>query len=420
MAKFQTVKGMQDFLPEKMQQRLFVEQTCIKNFELYGFLPLQTPIIESLELLDAKGGGGEEIKKEIFAFKDQGDREIGLRFDLTVPLARVIASNPNIARPFKRYCVGTVYRYDQPAAGRYREFSQADADIIGVKGVGAEFELIALGIKILQEFGLKPLIRINNRKLLEEMLIASGFTKETAVEGMRLIDKMDKIGKNGVQAEFKAKNFPTMVLNWLEKDVKEMEELLGKKNANLEGLLEIKDLMKLIRENNLQKFVKIDFSLARGLEYYTGMVFEIAGPGFSIGSGGRYDNLIALYGGQPTPAVGISFGIERVMIVLEKENKLKLASPTKIFIIPINTLSKCLQIAEQMREEGIQTEVDLMGRNLGKNMGYVNTRGIPFCIILGEDEDKKNSMKLRDMKSGKESMVKQSEIQKIKKIVMEE
>ena len=209
---YKTIRGMRDFLPEKMKKKQFIEDFIRKVFEKYGFEPIQTPIVEEFELLSAKDSGGEAVKNEIYYFKDKSERELGLRYDLTVPLARIVATNQALTKPFKRYCIGQVYRYDRPQAKRYREFTQADVDIVGAKSVLADFECVQLACEIMRGLELDFKITVNNRKVLEALAIKMGVKKEQVKDAFRSIDKLDKIGEKGVKSEFKDKKIDERIL----------------------------------------------------------------------------------------------------------------------------------------------------------------------------------------------------------------
>ncbi len=410
--KFQTVRGMRDFLPEQAVKKQFIEDVCRQVFEKYGFAPLQTPVVEEFKLLAKKGSGGEAIKDEIYYFKDKSERELGMRFDLTVPLARIVANNPQLPKPFKRYQIADVYRYDRPGASRYRKFTQADIDIVGSFSMLADFECIAASIEILQKLGLKFKVRISNRNLLEEIAVCCGIEKESVKECFRCIDKLDKIGREGVASELKEKGIASKILDTIEKNnIAEVVKQVKKK----EGLEELKELMALFKKAGIDKFVKIDLSLARGLEYYTGNVFEIAienGP--SVGGGGRYDNLVASYGGQQTPAVGISLGVDRILDALQ--NKLKPQAGAKVFVVPIGKEMQvqALELVQKIRAVGINAAMDLNSRGISKNLDYANKLGIPFVAILGEKEAKEKKFSLKNMKTGKEKKVKIADLKKLK------
>ncbi|MEM0359735.1 MAG: histidine--tRNA ligase [Candidatus Diapherotrites archaeon] len=404
---FQTVRGMQDFLPERARKKQYIECVCRKVFEKYGFSPLETPIVEEFALLAAKGSGGAAIENEIYSFEDKGGRKLGLRFDLTVPLARVVASNKALRLPFKRYQIGRVYRYDRPQAKRYREFTQADIDIVGSKSVLCEFELMAATIEIMQTLGLDFYIIINSRPLLENLALACSVPKEKIAECFRAIDKAEKLGWDESEKELKNAKIETEIIKFLkENNLEKAEKKVKEKNLDLKGFKEIKELFGLLKEQKLEKFAKAELSLARGLEYYTGLVFEVKlekGP--SVGGGGRYDKLIALYGGQDLPATGISFGIERLLDSLEE--KIPTVPETKVLVVPVNKAfnSGALDLTQKIRSLGINTEMDLMEKGIGKNIEYAEKKGIPFVIVIGERELKEQKFKAKELKTGKETEI---------------
>ncbi|MBN2067180.1 MAG: histidine--tRNA ligase, partial [Candidatus Diapherotrites archaeon] len=346
---FQTVRGMQDFLPERAAKKQLVEDTCKAVFERYGFDPLETPVVEDFALLSKKGSGGEAIKDEIYYFKDKSGRELGLRFDLTVPLARVVATNKQLAKPFKRFQIGRVYRYDRPQEKRYREFTQADWDIVGSASTLSDFEAIAIAIDVMKELGFTEKdfsVEINNRKLLEEIALSCNVPQNKVVECFRCLDKLDKIGVNEVKKEMQKKGIDTQILGQLQSGG--LEKLSLKDNGPLK---ELEALFIMLEENGLDKYASMNLCLARGLEYYTGMVFEVAvkdSP--SVGGGGRYDKLVEMYGGSPNPAVGGSFGIERLVEALGK--KLEAGTNTSIFVAAVGekTQNRAIELTRQVRE----------------------------------------------------------------------
>ncbi len=412
------VRGMQDFLPERARKKKFIEELCRKVFEKYGFMPMETPIVEELALLTAKGSSGEEIEKEIYSFEDKSGRKLGLRFDLTVPLARVIATNREIALPFKRYQIGRVYRYDRPQAKRYREFTQADIDIVGSESILSELELIAIAVEIMQKLKIDFYITINSRALLEELALACSVKKSKVSECFRLLDKSEKIGWRQVMNEFKKSKISTEIISFVkENSLEKAREKIRSMKGNIGVVEEVVEFFNLLKELGLEKYVKLDLSLARGLAYYTGLVFEVkCSNGPSIGGGGRYDKLVELFNAKKTPAVGISFGVERLLDVAE--DKMQLCKETRVFIVPIGSaLSEALKLAQKMRAMGINTEIDLMKRSISKNLEYVNKKGIPFAVILGEKELKEKKFTLKEMNSGKQEELKFSEIEKLKELV---
>ncbi|MDP4012359.1 MAG: histidine--tRNA ligase [Candidatus Nanoarchaeia archaeon] len=408
--KIERAKGTRDFLPKEALARQSMTDKLRKVFEKYGFSPTETPILERYETLASKYAGGSEILKETFKLKDQGDRELGLRYDLTVPLCRVISSNPQLKMPFKRYQMERVFRDGPISAGRYREFYQCDVDIIGCKNMTADAELLALTKDVFKELKLKVNIKANNIKILYSILEYAGI-KENKESVLLSLDKFEKIGEKGVIEELKQKKIPEDSIKKLltaigtkgsnEDKIKKLDKLL----QNKEGLEEMKQLIKYSKDFNAD--FELDLGLARGLSYYTGTVFEVklkeGKITSSVAGGGRYDKIIGQFieSKQEYPAVGISFGIDRIYDTTTLENRQTISD---VFVIPINTLSKSIKIVQKLRAEGIKAEIDLLGRNIGKNLDYANTQGIPFVIFAGEKELKAKKLKLKDMKSGKEQL----------------
>jgi len=416
MTDFQPAKGTKDIAPDEMRRLLFMFDTCRKVFEKYGFVPLETPAFESFELLAAKGGEG--VKDEIYFFKDKGGRELGLRFDMTVGLARFIANNPNIQKPFKRYAFGKVWRYDNPQAMRWREFYQLDIDTIGSSQIEADIECLACFCECLDALGIKDYyIRVNNRNLLRAFLVSKGVPEKSLDDWFRIIDKLDKIGKEGVEKELLEKGFDKKtvknILGNLEKVSKNPEKL-----KNMEGYQELARLKELAKSYDISKKIKFDISLVRGLEYYTGLVFEIGikDVKISLAGGGRYDKMIKSFGGPDLPATGFSFGLSRLIQYMEENSLFNLPkSIVKVFIANVDESSKkyALDVAQRLRKAGTASETDLMGKKLGKQLEYASSAGIPFVAIIGGDEIKQKSVKLRNMKTGKEEMVKVEKLAKM-------
>jgi len=414
---YQTVRGMQDFLPERARKKKYIERVCLEAFEKYGFSPLETPIVEDLGLLTAKGSGGAEIENEIYSFEDKGGRKLGLRFDLTVPVSRVVAENKALKMPFKRYQIGRVYRYDRPQAKRYREFTQADIDIFGSKSVMCEFELIAVTAEIMQKLGLNFYIIINSRELLENLVLACGVPKDKLVECFRAIDKAEKIGWGGVKEMLEEKKIPADIISLLkENSLEKAEKKISEAKLGLEGIEKLKELFELIKAEKLEKFVKLDLALARGLEYYTGMVFEVkVEKGPSVGGGGRYDKLVRLYGGQDLAATGISFGIERLV---DSVKELGLGAEARILIVPISgTEKEALSLTQKIRALGVNAEIDLMNRGIGKNIQFADGKGIPFVAVIGEKEISEKKFKVKDLKTGKEIEFGFNDLSKLESLV---
>ncbi len=419
---FQTPRGTRDFLPIEMIKRDFILETVRRVFESYGFDPLETPAFEEWNLLAKKGSGGEEIKNEIYYFKDKSNRELGLRFDLTVPMARVVAVNPQLSKPFKRYQIGRVWRYDRPQAGRYREFWQADVDIVGAKSVEADLECIVVMVEVLKKLGFEKFsVRLNNREVLNGMIEFVDIPKKKSPAVFRILDKLEKIGDKDVKKELKSEINPKKAEKLLELInrrgkpegiLKKEMKALGSNDTARIGLEELKEIVEKAKVYGIADRIEIDFSLVRGLDYYTGPIFEISvetkkNVG-SVAGGGRYDNLIELYGGNWTPATGISLGVERIYEIMEAEKMFRLPeTKTFFFVLCVDERLKknAIRISQKLRKVGIPTQTDVMGRNMKKQLEYVNSAKIPFVIFVGEKELKSKKFTVRNMISGEQKVM---------------
>jgi histidyl-tRNA synthetase len=417
----ETAKGVRDFSPEDKIIREELVFRLKEVFESYGFSPLETPSIERLDTLTAKFAAGTEsdAAKEIFKLTDQGNRELGLRFDLTVPFSRFIASNPTLKIPFKRYEIGRVFRDGPIKLGRYREFWQCDVDIAGVSGVKADAELLLLALESFKRLKLDAYIEVNNRKLLFGMMDYCGIPHEKRETVIISIDKLVKYGTDVVKKELHDK--------FIDKDsIEKLLEICSIKGMNdeiierlsplitsdigVQGLAELKELLGYLRFVEHGKII-LNTTLARGLAYYTGTVFE----GFlkeskvtsSICGGGRYDNMIGMYSAnnRQYPAVGISFGLEPITDALKLENPDMKKTVTELYMIPIKTFNESLVIATKLREAGLKVDIDLMDRGISKNLDYANTMKIPFVAFMGDTELKEQKIKLKNMNSGTEKLV---------------
>jgi len=393
------VKGTRDIVGQDALLRKKIVDTLARVFEKYGFQPFYTPVLESAEVLKTKVSN--EILGLMYEFKDKAGRSIGLRYDLTIGLARYAAST-QLSFPFKRYQIERAWRYESPQAGRYREFWQADIDILGVESAKADAECLACISEALKAIGLKKFtIRVNSRKLLDEIAKEVGIGKEKT-KVYQILDKIDKIGKKGVEQFIKE-------LIGKSKAEKFLRAIFGKGKRTTEKIEELKKYARMYGIKN----VKLDLTLARGLAYYTGLIFEIeAGTGQSIAGGGRYDDLIAKLGGRKIAATGISIGIDRVAEILKQDGMEK--TITQFYIIPISKEqeSYSFRVLKQLREKGINSDISLSSRSIGKNVDYANKLGVPFVVFIGKDEVKSGKVKLRDMKTGKEKFVSLSNLLK--------
>ena len=413
--ELQTAKGVRDIPPAEKSLKNQVVKTLTEVFELYGFQPLETPILERYETLAAKFAAGEESDalKETFKLKDQGDRDLGLRFDLTVPLARFIAMNPTLKMPFKRYEIGRVFRDGPIKLGRYREFWQCDADIVGSPSLLADAECMSVIDAAFKTLDLPIIIKVNNRKLLNGILGQAGMDKRT--EAIVALDKLDKIGADGVAKELEQRGYTNSQISKALSLVQENVTLNQLKKSltteeGREGIAELEELFRYCRGLKITSF-RFDASLARGLAYYTGTVFEAylkkSKITSSLAAGGRWDAMIGKFlgGNRDIPAVGFSFGLEPLMDALKLENKVPLKPSVTVYVLPIGTEKESLQLVQELRTQGIPASMALGKKGVSKNLEYASTLGIPYVAILGEDELKKKKVLLRDMRSGTEQLL---------------
>lgn len=404
-------KGTRDFLPDEQIVRQEIIGKLKRVFELYGYSPVDTPAIEKFEVLSSKYAGGDEILKEAFRLKDQGGRQLGLRYDLTVPLARIVGMNPQMKLPFKRYHVGEVWRDGPMGLGRYRQFTQCDVDIVGCRETTAEAELICLAKRVFDDLGLEVTIKFNNRKLLNDIL--AKFKIKNHEEVIVAVDKIAKIGIAGVKKELEDKGVT-------EEQIQELLEAISYKGTNekklayykglvdSDGLREIEQLLGYL--SRLKAEAEFDPALARGLSYYTGTVLEVylkkSKIESSVCAGGRYDKMIgSLLERGEYPAVGISFGLDRIYDAYLEKNKVTSKTVTQVYVIPIKTFEESFRIAEEFRKSGIKTDIDLLAKGPSKNLEYANALGIPYVVIVGEEELKQKKIKLKNMQSGEEKLV---------------
>ncbi len=415
--EIQTAKGVKDLPPEEKILKNKVVNTITRAFELYGFAPLETPILERYETLAAKYGAGVESDalKETFKLSDQGGRQLGLRFEFTTSLARYVAQNSSLKMPFKVYQVGSVFRDGPIKAGREREFWQADADTIGTLSMLAEAEQISLLVDVFRQLNFKFVVKVNNRKLVNGILMQSGITTKQK-EVMIAIDKLDKIGNAGVGEELKRLGFDkrqiTKLIGFLsiKYTLSSLSKVITAPEGNA-GVAELQELFGYLKAMGADKNVELDLTLVRGQAYYTGTVIEAylknSTITSSIAAGGRYDQMIGNFagGGREIPAVGVSFGITPIMEQMKAQNKLEERTPAKVLVIPINVVGEALKIAQELRASGIPADFALGKKGVSKNLEYANALGIKYVAIVGEEELKKKKVLLKEMNSGTEQML---------------
>lgn len=433
-------KGTRDYSPNEMKKREYLFEVFKYTFNLYGFNCIETPSMENSEVLNGKYG--EEGDKLIYRVLDSGDflknidnkknissnnlksqiSKKGLRYDLTVPFARYVSMNRDkITMPFKRYQIQPVWRADRPQKGRFREFYQCDVDYIGTKSIVCESEIISLVYSIFKKLKFDDFeIKLNNRKILlgisEELNFKNKFEKFCI-----LIDKIDKIGVSGLKKEMKLNKFPISSIKKLisllelkgnnSSKINYVKTFLSNSKIGLEGISEIENLMKIKSDFTL------DFTLARGLSYYTSTIFEVVPTNNNIGSlcgGGRYDDLTEIFGYKNISGIGISFGIERIIEVLNTNNLFpkNIESNNNVLISYLSNdlIKNSLELANKLREKGIPTDLYSKKAKLKKQLQYANNNNIPFVIIIGENEIKNKKYMLKNMKDGNQNLLTINEI----------
>ena len=440
-------KGTRDFSPVEMAKRNYIFNTIREVFYRYGFQQIETPSMENLSTL--MGKYGEEGDKLLFKIQNSGDYfsgltdeellsrnaaklaskfcEKGLRYDLTVPFARyVVMHRDEITFPFKRFQIQPVWRADRPQKGRYREFYQCDADVVGSNSLLNEVELVLMIDAVFQKFGIRVSIKINNRKILTGIAEIIG-EADKIVDITVAIDKLDKIGLDNVNAELASKGIPQEAIDKLqpiillsgsnEEKIATLKNVLAASETGLKGVEESEFILKTIAGLGIQSEVELDLTLARGLNYYTGAIFEVKALDVQIGSisgGGRYDNLTGVFGMEGMSGVGISFGADRIYDVL---NQLDLypkeaVNGTQLLFVNFGEAEAAyvLPILAQVRAAGIRAEIYPDAAKMKKQMSYANAKMVPFVAIVGENEMKEGKVMLKNMASGEQSLVTPEEL----------
>ena len=410
------IKGSSDRLPAEAAMRNRITNILQRTFELYGYAPLETTMLNYLDLLTYKYDGGAEIVREIYKLRDQGDRDLGLRFDLTVPFCKVVAMNRNLKMPFKRYEIGKVFRNGPVKSGRAREFYQCDVDCVGVSGVHIEAELICIAVKGFQKLGIEPVVKYGNRKLLSSIIESAGIAKDKTDTAIGIVDKMAKVTQAELIAELTkitTEQSAKKLISLLEESMKSPKD--GKNSPSLEGVDAVggrgsftkpDDIVALeaaLCELGISQYCEFAPYLARGLNIYTGTVWEVFDKQqritSSLGGGGRYDNIITNFigDGRTYPAVGIGFGLEPIMAVLGGEQKQNLVD---VLVIPMGTENQCQKFADKLRARGQRVLVYHGGGKVTKGFEYANAENIPYVTVIGEDEIKLGFVSMKNMATG--------------------
>ncbi len=440
-------KGTRDFSPEEMAKRNYIFNTIRDVFYLYGFMPIETPAMENLSTL--MGKYGEEGDKLLFKILNSGDFlgkvtdsemadrnlprltnklcEKGLRYDLTVPFARYVVMHQNeISFPFKRYQIQPVWRADKPQRGRYREFYQCDADVVGSNSLLNELELVQIIDEVFRRLSVNVLVKINNRKILSGIAEVIGHP-DKLTDITVAIDKLDKIGQEKVNAELADRGLdanaienlqPILSLNGsTEQKLDVIANVLASSETGCKGVEELRQLFGYINAANVQCAIELDLSLARGLNYYTGAIFEVKAldtPMGSITGGGRYDNLTGIFGLPGVSGVGISFGADRIYDVLEQLNAFPetASATTKVLFVNFGTAEEayCLPVLADLRKNGISAEIYPESAKMKKQMGYADKKGIKYVVLVGSDEMMAGEVTLKNMVSGEQERIAASQL----------
>lgn len=428
--KIQNVKGCYDFGPREQKVKNDIKRILEDTFEKFGYLPLETPILCYYDMLSDKYDEENDILKEIYRLKDQGDRDLGLRYDLTVPFAKYIALNKNELRlPFKRYEMSKVFRDGPVKLGRDREFTQCDIDVVGLSGQEIEAELLSLYVMAFKKMKIDIEIQYNSRNLMRGLVEEVVEDKDLIGTVITIIDKVKKISKEEFisnLAEYGiSESNSNKLLDYFKGDFKTIKEQCKNTTNELvkKGIEELENLNKYIKNCKLTKYCKFTPSLARGQEYYTGNVFEVYDKsGYltsSIGGGGRYDKMITdfINDGEVYPAVGVSFGLSSLYELLKNREEYKDTSPVDIYVIPMNTFEYSFDLANKLRGLGYNVLLEMENKKLKKCLDFANKEQIPYTIILGEDEVNKKEFNLKNMNTGKNVKLALNHLKQIQKVI---
>lgn len=421
------LSGFQDILPEQKIPRDHMINAIKGVYESYGFVPLETPTVERLETLTGKYG--EEGEQLMYKFKDHGGRDLALRYDLTVPLARVVAQyDQQLPMPFKRYQIGSAFRGESPQKGRNREFTQLDADIVGTKSVIADAEVLAMMTDTMQTLGANAVVRVNNRRILDGLVETAEISNpEDARFLVSTIDKVEKIGNEEVLSvidERLGSTTATLVAKYLSVEggnqdrIQAIGSLLNGSEATEEGVTNLQSVFSMLEEAGYSADrIQFDQTIARGLNYYTGIIYEttlLDMPNIgSVCSGGRYDNLVKDSGGPDLPAVGTSVGVDRLfpaLLELGVLHSTKTFSDVMVLNFEQSFANEYVQIASELRRQGIPAEIIYDSSRIGKQLKQVDKLGIPYAVIVGSRELEKGIALVRDMKSGEQHEVPLAEL----------
>ena len=414
--KLMNLKGTDDFLPKDQVIRNKIISILRNNFEKYGYMPLETPILNYYDLLSYKYESDAEILSEIYKLKDQGGRDLGLRYDLTVPFCKVIGLNKDLRIPFRRYEIGKVFRNGPVKLGRTREFYQCDVDVVGIDNRLIEAEQILMAINTYKDLGIDIVVKYNNRKLMSGLIKEVGIEDSLTSSVIGIIDKMEKITRDELIELLSKINIEENKINkflkYFELSFHDLEDTFKNSNNELinEGLNELKELNTYIKELEIENSCIFTPTLARGLTIYTGVVYEFYDKALRItgalGAGGRYNKIITdfMNNGTSYPAIGMSFGLEPIYAILkEKEEKVSLID---IYLVPLDTNVDTLKLASILRQNNIKVLIEMNKKKVGKCFEYAEHENINFISIIGSNEIEKHTLRIKNMKTKEEFEVK--------------
>lgn len=406
--QFERPRGTRDYLPEECEERRIVIERIRRVFENYGYGEVITPAFEHLELLTAKAG--EEVVDQIYVFNDKAGRKLGLRFELTTPIARIVAERINLPKPIRFYYIQPVWRYEEPQRGRLREFWQAGVELMGVSGVPGDAEVIAIMINALRRAGLsKFTVHVNDRRVIQGLLDWAGISCEHMPLAFKTIDKLEKYGVEYVEKGLEALVKDTARLKCLVEYITSSDPLSmtyeGLGPTAKQGIESLRELLDELDEGyGLSSYVKLDFSIVRGLDYYTSFVYEaktqLGGEIGSVAGGGRYDDLVQMIGGPPIPATGMAIGIERLIETLKVESKPRVLSNRRgVILIPVSEEFRraATTVAEKLRDHDIISVVDFSGRRIASSLETADKQGYRYAVIVGKREIESGQLTLRDL-----------------------
>jgi len=413
MKVFKTVRGMRDFLPEDLVKRRLVEDKVRECFRLYGYEEIETPVIEPFELIAAKAG--DDIRHRMYAFKDLGGRRVAMRPEMTASVARVVANRlRSEAKPLRLGYIANCFRYDNPQMGRYREFWQAGFELFGSERAEADAEIVIIFHDLMTRLDFRDFtVKLGSVGILRGLLGDEGVGEEDQNAVMSLLDKkrvkkalsfLDELRvSEGCRAAVK-RLVTLRGTDWRRVTAKG-REALGDNGEALAALSNLEEVVRLSAEGGVTSTMLVDLGFTRGLEYYTGMIFEVFAPGLGIalGGGGRYDRLVELFGGEPTPAVGCSPGIDRMVLAMEKEGLFtgKTRSQAGVLVVPVGEklIGKALSVATDLRGKGVSAQVEVSGRGLSSALSHADRKGFPLAVIIGSREVEKGFVTVRDMRT---------------------